>query len=268
MSVPPSSPSLAEIYQAGRVSFTPPPPPKGSRDVLVVVVDGRSILLDPGLPRDLGATSDYVVHLRCDASATEGVDVPLYRASSRQEAMRIAAVTAQALRREVLVLDPAGNIDGYAWCSYLWFGKVRHAVARYSGVANTRYSQAAPSETTAGLVLGPNTDAMILRHGQWVLHQKASRALEDQQREVEGPQGEEVGVATEVEEDDVERKRSGPPPTTRRGRAAGGREVRAWVSEEEYARWEAEAAARGLRIGDLVREKTPAPRTSAPNLTR
>lgn len=49
----------------------------------------------------------------------------------------------------------------------------------------------------------------------------------------------------------------GPQPTTRRGRAAGARQLRAWVSAEEYARWEAAARAAGLTLGDYVRSLTP-----------
>ena len=49
----------------------------------------------------------------------------------------------------------------------------------------------------------------------------------------------------------------GPKPTTLRGRKAGARELRAWLSAEEYARWVAAAEARGMTVGDYVRSLTP-----------
>lgn len=45
----------------------------------------------------------------------------------------------------------------------------------------------------------------------------------------------------------------GRPVTTRRGRAAGAKEARAWLSAEEFAHVEALAAARGLTVPALVR---------------
>ena len=44
----------------------------------------------------------------------------------------------------------------------------------------------------------------------------------------------------------------GPKPTTNRGRRAGGREIRAWVSAEEYAR--IVAALDGESMDAFVRE--------------
>ena len=49
----------------------------------------------------------------------------------------------------------------------------------------------------------------------------------------------------------------GPKPTTRRGRKAGARELRAWLSADEYARWIVAAKAAGMTLGDFVRSKTP-----------
>lgn len=49
----------------------------------------------------------------------------------------------------------------------------------------------------------------------------------------------------------------GPKPTTLRGRKAGGRELRAWVSTAEYDRWIATARALGMTVGDYVRTLTP-----------
>lgn len=46
----------------------------------------------------------------------------------------------------------------------------------------------------------------------------------------------------------------GPKPTTLRGRAAGGVEVRAWVSAEEYARVSRAARAMGKGVSEYVRD--------------
>lgn len=45
----------------------------------------------------------------------------------------------------------------------------------------------------------------------------------------------------------------GPKPTTLRGRAAGGREIRAWVSADELARITERATAAGMTVSDYVR---------------
>lgn len=49
----------------------------------------------------------------------------------------------------------------------------------------------------------------------------------------------------------------GPKPTTLRGRAAGARELRAWVSADEYARWTTAAERAGMSLGDYLRSLTP-----------
>lgn len=49
----------------------------------------------------------------------------------------------------------------------------------------------------------------------------------------------------------------GPKPTTQRGRAAGAKELRAWLSAAEFARWQRAADAAGLSVGDYVRSLTP-----------
>lgn len=51
----------------------------------------------------------------------------------------------------------------------------------------------------------------------------------------------------------------GPKPTTNRGRKAGARELRAWLSADEYGRWVAAAKAVDLSLGDYVRSLTPPP---------
>lgn len=45
----------------------------------------------------------------------------------------------------------------------------------------------------------------------------------------------------------------GPKPTTLRGRAAGGKEIRAWVSSAEMDRIKAAAEAKGLDVSAYVR---------------
>ena len=45
----------------------------------------------------------------------------------------------------------------------------------------------------------------------------------------------------------------GRPTTTARGRNAGGKEARAWLSADEYAALTARAEAAGLTVGEFVR---------------
>jgi hypothetical protein len=45
----------------------------------------------------------------------------------------------------------------------------------------------------------------------------------------------------------------GRPTTTARGRNAGGKEARAWLSADEYAALTARAEAAGLTLGEFVR---------------
>ena len=59
----------------------------------------------------------------------------------------------------------------------------------------------------------------------------------------------------------------GPKPTTLRGRKNGARELRAWLSANEMARWEAAAAAAGMKLGDYVRSLTPTTAGSPPHST-
>lgn len=47
----------------------------------------------------------------------------------------------------------------------------------------------------------------------------------------------------------------GPKPTTLRGRAAGGREIRAWVSAAELDQIKAAAKAEGLDVPDYIRQR-------------
>lgn len=56
----------------------------------------------------------------------------------------------------------------------------------------------------------------------------------------------------------------GPKPTTLRGRKSGARELRAWLSADEYARWLAAAKAAGMTLGDYVRSLTPTSAGSPP----
>lgn len=56
----------------------------------------------------------------------------------------------------------------------------------------------------------------------------------------------------------------GPKITTRRGRKAGAKELRAWLSAEEHARWVAAATSSGQKLGDYVRALTPPLGSHAP----
>jgi hypothetical protein len=59
----------------------------------------------------------------------------------------------------------------------------------------------------------------------------------------------------------------GPKQTTARGRKAGARELRAWLSADEYARWVAAAESAGMTLGDFIRSLTPTPAGSPPHST-
>lgn len=61
---------------------------------------------------------------------------------------------------------------------------------------------------------------------------------------------------------------STPTFTTKRGRTAGGKELRAWLSADEHARWESAAAELGVSLGDYVRNLTPTVTSCAGPLRR
>lgn len=52
----------------------------------------------------------------------------------------------------------------------------------------------------------------------------------------------------------------GRPVSTRRGRRAGARELRTWVSADEYAEVERLAAIAGQKLGDYLRERALQPK--------
>lgn len=135
-----------------------------------VQVDGRDVVFDPTLTQQRAQGPQvFTVGLLLGYDTTWGRSIPAYHAASWEDAHRVAAVAAETLQCEAIVVDQYDNKDGFAWCAYQWYGETRCALGCcYSTYAPNWYAPAHTREDTKGLTLVPDEQARW-KHGVWKL---------------------------------------------------------------------------------------------------